>query len=284
MPVGMLIDTTKCIGCRGCQAACKRWNMLPTRESKIAHSGDMTNPKTLNANNYNVLHFYELEEDDKLSWHFVHKRCFHCYAPACASVCPVAALHKLANGCVVWDEAQCFACRYCQNACPFQIPKFQFDSNWGKIEKCHLCWNRIEDGLKPTCATTCPTGAIRFGERADMVEEAYDRIKKYPDRYEHYLYGEHEVGGTAVVYLMPVEYEKLGFKYMEKEIYTQWTHEFLSRIPLEVGILLCVLLAIWAFRKNRLEKKASETVQDNNAEAKKIDSGNKKSKREKGKK
>ncbi|MCL2475101.1 MAG: 4Fe-4S dicluster domain-containing protein [Chloroflexi bacterium] len=273
MPVGMLIDTTMCIGCRGCQAACKRWNMLPTRNSQIAFSPDMTNPPKLNANNYNILRFFELENsNNELSWHFVHKRCFHCYSPVCVSVCPVGALNKLENGAVIWDESQCFACRYCQNACPFQIPKFQYDSNWGKIEKCNFCWNRIgskEAGndlnMQPACATTCPVGAIKFGQRADLIEEAYDRIRHNPERYVSYVYGEHEVGGTAVVYLMSVDYEKLGFPTVGKEMYPQWTHEFLARIPVEVAAIICLLLAIWYWRKTRIEKKAEESAAINTA-------------------
>lgn len=264
MPKGLLIDTTRCIGCRGCQSACKQWNLLPgwgdaAEEYDTSYNATMTNPLTLNAKTYNIVEFHEVEESGKLSWHFVHKRCFHCSHPACVSVCPVAALTKHPEGPVTWDDDRCIGCRYCQNACPFDIPKFEWEKAWPKIQKCHFCWNRIEDGMQPACAKTCPPRALMFGERADMLAEAYDRMEKNPGKYHPHIYGEHEAGGTSILYLASVAPEKLDFNTdVKDEFYPDYTWEFLSRIPLEIAGIAALMGGVYYFRKGRLETKAAE--------------------------
>ncbi|AAW40579.1 MAG: 4Fe-4S dicluster domain-containing protein [Dehalococcoides mccartyi] len=256
MPNGMLIDTTRCTGCRGCQVACKQWNENPA--VKTTFSPEVTNPLEQNAFNYNLLECREIEEDGKLNWIFAHKRCLHCYEPACVSVCPVGALHKRPTGAVVWDQDKCFGCRYCQNACPFQIPKFEWDDNWAKITKCTMCWNRVENGVEPACAATCPTGAIKFGERADLLAEAYERLANDPDRYYPYVYGEKEAGGTHVLYLSSVEPEKIGFDMHENEFFPSFTREFLGNIPLEISIVASLMVGIWYFRGRRIQAQAHD--------------------------
>ena len=202
MPVGILVDTTRCTGCRGCQAACKQWNLLPAVETSF--STTMTNPPALSANTYNHVEFFEVEHEGKFNWIFVHKRCMHCSDPACVSVCPVAALHKRDNGPVVWDADKCFGCRYCQNACPWDIPKFEWDEAWPEIKKCTLCWNRLEDGMQPACTKTCPPGALKFGDRDDLLNEGRQRVAdlKAEGYSDAYLYGENELGGLHVMYVL----------------------------------------------------------------------------------
>ncbi len=267
MPKGLLIDTVRCTGCRGCQSACKQWNLLPgwgeapSDEYDTSFSPTMTNPPQLNAYTYNHVEFYEIPKDNgEISWHFIHTRCLHCIDPACVSVCPVGALQKFDNGPVVWDQTRCFGCRYCQNACPFDMPKFQWEQAWPKIQKCTFCWNRLEEGMEPACAKTCPPNAIEFGERDELLARAHERIRNNPDKYYDYVYGEHEAGGTSIMYINAVAPEKLGLNTdVKKESYPDYTWEFLSKIPVEIAAIAALLGGTWYFRKKRLEGKASVT-------------------------
>ena len=250
MPKGLLIDTVRCMGCRGCQMACKQWNLIPGVETFFTPT--MTNPLELNAYNYTHVDFYEVEEGDKLTWNFVFKSCFHCLNPACVSVCPVGALQKFDNGPVVWEEGRCIGCRYCQMACPFDIPKFEWGEAWPKIQKCHMCWNRINKGLQPACAKACPPDAIEFGERSELLARAHTRIQSNPAKYYNYIYGEREAGGTSLMFLTAVPPEKLGFKTeVGQEHYPLLTSEFLNRIPLEISAIAAILAGAWYIRTRR---------------------------------
>ena len=135
----------------------------------------------------------------------------HCLDPACESVCPVGALVKLPEGPVVYDDGKCIGCRYCMMACPFQVPKFEWESAVPLVRKCNFCADRQAAGLAPSCATTCPTGTLLFGERADLLKEAHRRIGAHPEKYYPQVYGEKIVGGTSVLYLTPVSFKELGW-------------------------------------------------------------------------
>ena len=175
MAKGLLIDTTRCTGCRGCQSACKQWNLLPGIETSF--SPTMTNPPQLNPDTYNIIEFYELTDDQgNLSWHFVQKRCLHCLEPVCVESCPIGAIVKLENGPVVVDRELCTALQYC--GCPFGVLIFD-----PKAVKCNFCWNRLEEGLEPAYAKTCPPNAIEFGERDELLAQAHARIQSNPGRY-----------------------------------------------------------------------------------------------------
>ena len=264
MPKGLIIDTTRCTGCRGCQSACKQWNLLPgwgadDEDYDTSFNPAMTNPTNLNAKTYCFVDFHEIEEGGKLSWHFVHKRCFHCSHPACVSVCPVTALAKHEDGPVTWDNERCIGCRYCQNACPFDIPKFEWEKAWPKIQKCTFCWNRIEDGMQPACAKACPPDAIMFGERADVLAEAHVRMANNPGKYYNHIYGEKEAGGTSLFYLTSVAPEKLGFNTdVEEEFYPDLTWEFLSKIPLEMAGIAALMGGVYYFRKKRVDAQGAK--------------------------
>ncbi|MEN8613991.1 4Fe-4S dicluster domain-containing protein [Dehalogenimonas sp. THU2] len=261
MAKGLLIDTVKCTGCRGCQAACKQWNLNPGVETVF--SPTLTNPVETNAYTFVHVEFFEKEKaNGDLGWHMVSKRCMHCINPACVSVCPVGALQKLENGPVVWEEGRCIGCRYCQNACPFDIPKYTwYDQDgksdpWPKIAKCTLCWDRQATGTpsaEPACAKTCPPDAIRFGEREELLAIAKNRIQKSPDKYFNHIYGENEVGGTQVMFISAVSPQDIGFPEVETEAYPDFTWEFLSKIPYEVAALGAVLVGTYAFRSMRMK-------------------------------
>ncbi len=209
MSKAILIDTTKCIGCRACQVACKSWNDL--KGGQATFSETWSNPRYLSSNQYTRIVFREIPRaDGRLEWHFISRRCMHCLDPACVSACPVAALVKLPSGPVVYDDERCIGCRYCMMACPFQIPKFQWESAVPLVRKCTFCADRQAVGLAPACTTTCPTGTLLFGERAELLTEAHRRIGLDPNKYYPQVYGEKIAGGTSKLYLTPLSFEELG--------------------------------------------------------------------------
>jgi len=261
MPVGMLVDTTKCIGCRNCEINCHKYYNLPD----IRLAGTDASPE-LDAYHYNVVKFYQVNTGSITKNISIHKQCFHCSNPACMSVCPVGALHKTENGSVIWNEGKCIGCRYCQNACPFDIPKFEWNVGWEgltggpKIAKCIFCYELVTTQNTTTiCNQVCPTKAILFGERDDMIAEAHDRISANPDRYYNYVYGEQEVGGTALLYINAVSPDQLGLPTTKNQFYPEYTHEFLSRIPLEISAIAIVLSGIYIFRSRRMASKAENS-------------------------
>lgn len=210
MSYGLLIDTTKCIGCRGCQVACKQSNDLLA--DMTGFRAIRTNPPDLTAHTWSLIEFFEVPlSSQQLAWRFVKRQCMHCLEPACVSVCPVAALRKSAEGPIIYDAKRCIGCRYCMTACPFNVPKYEWDTALPLIQKCVMCAERLADGEEPACTKACITGAAKFGQRAALLAEAHQRINSQPTRYINYVYGEHEVGGTGVLYLSDVPFAAIGF-------------------------------------------------------------------------
>jgi len=207
---GMIQDNTRCIGCRACMVACKEWNDLPADEAPEFFAGDgYQNPKDLDDRNYTLITYQENVERGE--WVFGRQLCMHCVEPACASACPTGALAVDDNGAVSLTDWRCIGCRYCMQACPFVIPKFTYDKVVPKIQKCTFCAERVDAGLDPACAQVCPTSAISFGERGDMLAEAERRIAQNPTRYVNHVYGKEEVGGTRVFHLSAVPFEEIGY-------------------------------------------------------------------------
>lgn len=210
MTYGLLVDTTKCIGCRGCQVACKQSNDLAAEQTEFRPI--RTNPPDLTARTWSLVEFHEVPQTDtRVAWRFVKRQCMHCLEPACVSVCPVGALQRTAEGSVVYLANRCIGCRYCMTACPFNVPKYEWNSPAPLIRKCVMCAERLAEGEQPACAKACPTGATKFGDRAELLAEAHQRIRSEPARYVDYVYGEREVGGTAVLYLSDVPFAAIGF-------------------------------------------------------------------------
>ena len=181
-PKAMIQDNTRCIGCRACMVACKAWNNRPADQTVFFAGEGYQNPRDLDANNYTIITFNEITTGARPDWVFGRQLCMHCEHPACASACPTTALTKTALGPVVFNEARCIGCRACMQACPFLIPKYDYENRAPMIPKCTFCADRIEAGLKPACATVCPPSAISFGDRDDMVVEAKRRIATAPAR------------------------------------------------------------------------------------------------------
>jgi len=204
----MLVDVTKCTACRSCQVACKSWNGLSA--SRTHNRGGYQNPADLTPNNFTLIRYQERRAPDgQLQWLFRNDKCFHCTDPGCMKVCPVpGCITKTDAGAVVLDSSKCIGCKYCYHACPFHVPRF--DAANEKMYKCTFCYDRQAEGLKPACATGCPTGALTFGDKDDMVKAAYARAKTLGGNAT--VYGDKVVGGTHVMYVLnelPVVFEQL---------------------------------------------------------------------------
>ena len=212
MTAAILFDASRCSACRACQVACKQWNDL---EAEITRStGSYQSPPRLSGRTWLTMRFREVERNgDVVDWAFGRWSCMHCLHPACVSACPVGALYKTPEGPVLWDPERCIGCRYCMTACPFDVPTFEWDKGLfegARIRKCTFCVDRLGAGLKPACVKSCPTGALEFGDRDQLIARAEERISGQPTRYVQHVYGKNEVGGTSVLYISHLPFEALG--------------------------------------------------------------------------
>jgi Fe-S-cluster-containing dehydrogenase component len=234
--LGLLYDSTLCIGCKACVAACKQANNLPPEFSAVDQLWDT--PLDTSAHTFNVIKMYrsgtmEVKDDEQNGFAFMKVSCMHCADPSCVSACPVSAMTKdPVTGVVGYDADRCIGCRYCVAACPFGIPKYEYESPTGKIGKCELCRHRTKDGHYSACAEVCPTGATLYGKTSDLLAEAHRRLSLKPGsvtryqrgklggpdqsyegpvgKYLQHVYGDKEYGGTQVLKLSGVNFEKLG--------------------------------------------------------------------------
>ncbi len=195
----ILTDTTKCIGCGACVMACRKANHLKEEKPRRWQIGD-----GLSSNNWTSV---IMQEQGK----YVRKQCRHCKEPACESVCPVHAFSKTADGAVVYDPKKCIGCRYCMMACPYGIPRYQWDKAVPYVQKCILCAPRLAKGLQPACTEACPTKATIFGERDALIREAQKRIMQNPGKYKNHIWGKTEVGGTHVMYISDMDLSFLHY-------------------------------------------------------------------------
>lgn len=252
MPKGVLIDLSRCTGCRGCQVACKEWNERPARRTVL--KGDFTNPTELNSDCYTHIRFHEMDKKGVPVWSFVKDQCLHCKEPACASSCPVGALQKTKAGAVVYNFDRCIGCRYCMVACPFQVPKYEWESTLPWVQKCSFCSERTKDGMLPSCIKACPTTTMFYDEYDRVIKEAETRLRSDPGKYVNHIYGKDEAGGTSWIYISDVPFEKLGFNMaVTAQALPSLTWASLSKIPVAVGGFVAVLSAIayWRNRGNR---------------------------------
>ena len=204
-----LIDVSKCTGCRGCQVACKQWNGLPAKQTVA--SGTYQNPPDLQSNTWTLIRFQEVAAKDGVKWLFRKDGCMHCTDAACVKVCPSGALYYSDLGTVGIIKERCIGCKECVAACPFEIPRY--DRVTDKVYKCDLCLSRIRADLPPACVKACPTGALTFGDRDDMLKLAYKRAKELGG--DANVYGDKFVDGTHVIYVLqekPEIYDALPLK------------------------------------------------------------------------
>lgn len=257
MGLGVLVDLTRCMGCRACQVACKAWNDNPGELT--ACLGCYDNPPHLSADTWSLIQFNEVEWANKLHWVFTKRQCMHCEHPGCVSACPVRALEKLEDGPVVYDARKCIGCRYCMMACPFRVPKFEWDTPVPYIRKCTFCRDRVEEGYEPACVKACPTDALTFGGRDHLIKEANRRISARPHKYYGHIYGEHEIGGTSWMYLSPVPFDKLGFADLETQPVTEWSEIAVLATPSVIVGAVALLSGTYWLTKHHSEKQAEES-------------------------
>ncbi len=201
LEVAKLIDVSKCIGCKACQVACMEWN--DTRDAIGNNSGIYDNPRDLTENSWTVMRYTEVESERGLEWLIRKDGCMHCSWPGCLKSCPApGAIVQYSNGIVDFHEEYCIGCGYCITGCPFNIPRISQKD--GKAYKCTLCSDRVAVGLEPACVKTCPTGAIVFGSKEDMLQHAEERIVDLKSRgYANAgTYDPPGVGGTHVMYVL----------------------------------------------------------------------------------
>jgi formate dehydrogenase beta subunit len=256
--VGMLYDATKCIGCQTCVVACTQANGLsPDNRRDPLHQS----PVDLNSRTKTIIKLYK--ETDGKETSFVKQQCMHCVDPACVSACMFGGLKKDAkSGVVSWNGTYCVGCRYCEVACPYNVPKFQWEGFNPKIVKCEFCKERLAKGQEPACTTVCPKKAVIFGRREDLLKEAKRRIAANPGKYyEDRVFGEKEGGGTQVVYLSHVAFDKLGLPQPGDESipqkYLKWQKRLYSYLVLPVGLyglLVGTIRSNWKDHEEHMEE------------------------------
>lgn len=240
----ILYDATLCINCKQCEVACAERNKLPYDDKIQAEQKQSAHKLTV-----------VLERDG----HFMRRMCMNCIDPSCASVCPVGAFKKTAAGPVTYDEDKCMGCRYCMVACPFGVPKYEWNSVLPRVRKCDMCSDRVAAGQPTACTEVCPTGSTKFGDRDALLAEAQQRIREKPDQYVNHIYGQTEVGGTSVFFLSSVPFEQFDFRTdLAHEPLPMLTYRVLSKIPDLVALWGLMLGGVWWITNRRQEVALAE--------------------------
>jgi len=296
--VGILYDSTLCIGCKSCMVNCKKANAEPG--GALYHpetagtipfeppAGDniYDAPHNLSSKTLCIIKAHKNEAQpagNEQAFAFVKLHCLHCLEPACVSVCPVAALQKnKETGIVTYNKNRCFGCRYCQVACPFGIPMYEWEKASPSVVKCQLCNHRYAQGKYSACCEFCPTGASIFGKVTDLQEEAQrrlalkpgdtyaypvkrvdgtERTEKVVATYVNHVYGLSEAGGTQYLFLAGVDFAKLGFNpRITNQVYPDFTWDYVSHVPALIGTLL-VAGTVTRLVTQKLDKKKKEAEQ-----------------------
>ena len=246
----ILIDTTRCTGCDRCVAACKAENELgPDRLRAGQRRVD-----DLSATRFSTVRW--LEGD-----HYVRQQCRHCLEPACVSACLVGAMQKTPEGPVIYDADRCMGCRYCLLACPFDVPRYDWEAAVPTVRKCTLCYPRLREEREPACVEACPEKALLFGPRPDLLREAHRRLQVHPERYLPHVYGEHEVGGTSVLMLSNFPLAELGWPNTPDRPLPQLTWAALDKVPATVVAVSALMGGLhWIIaRRMRLAAAAADT-------------------------
>lgn len=286
----LLYDSTLCIGCKACEVGCKKSNNLDADHSDLEKhfgvKGTWDSAADLDTNSWLKIKLYKdgsgaVKDREKDGFAFMRSACMHCVEPDCQSVCPTSALLKdPKTGIVSWDIDACCGCRYCQVACPYDIPKFEYEKAFPRIQKCFLCEHRLQAGDNITgCSEACPTGATLFGEYDQILAEAKRRLElkegavyDYPvhrldsgvkksrpvAKYVQHVYGEKEGGGTQYIVLAAVPFNKLGLPDLPEHSSSSKSEKLQHTLyqGLIAPIILFGGLAAAAFRSAKNEEKA----------------------------
>lgn len=235
--MGVLVDLTRCIGCRSCEAACNKEQKLPEPKAPFDDSSVFEEKRRPDEGAYTVVNKYDAQPGKGPIYRKV--QCNHCNEPACLTSCFVNAYTKTSQGAVIYNSKVCVGCRNCMIACPFNIPGYSYSSAFNPIvKKCIFCYDtRLKNGKPPACVDICPQEALTFGHRKDLLKVAHERIKETPDRYYDHIYGEKEVGGTGWMYLSSVPFDQVGFDTtLGNEPIISNVKEFLGTVPMVLSI------------------------------------------------
>lgn len=277
--VGILYDATLCIGCKACMVGCRKANNMPAET--IGPQKLWDNPIDLSARTLNIIKKYKDGSGEFKDWEingysFIKRHCMHCVDPACVSACPATAMTKdEKTGIISYNKDACIGCRYCQVACPFNIPKFEWDNPFPQIVKCQLCNHLVAKGAIPACCDVCPSGASLFGPVKALLAESKRRQNMQPGKYYQFpisstasgrtqyqkaaqyipqIYGENEVGGTQVIMLAGVPFSKLGLPDLPDRSYVAFA-ENIQHTLYKGMILPVVALGGLIFLVKRTESK-----------------------------
>lgn len=265
--MGVLVDLSRCVGCRSCEAACNKEQKLPAPEKPFndfsvfdeMHHGQK---RRTDETRYTIVNRYDIPGREHPLFRKI--QCNHCLEPACLTSCFVNAYTKTPEGAVIYDSTVCVGCRTCMVACPFYIPTFRYSSAFKpRIMKCVFCHDtRLTKGLPPACVEACPQEALTFGRRTDLVAAGKQRIRENPGTYVDHLYGEHEAGGTSWMYLSPAPFEQVGIDTtVPKEPILNYVKDFLSIVPMVLTIWPALFAGfhLLATRKDKMaEQKKNE--------------------------
>jgi len=252
---GMLADSIRCIGCKRCMSACKRWNNLRVERDEL-----VTDRQThLTANNWKIINL-RADTKNRAQRHYVQWSCQHCIEPACVGVCPVTAIKKLSHGPVVINEKKCIGCRYCFQACPWKVPQFDFEKR--VTRKCHLCYNRtLLNYQKPACVAACPVGALAFDYKHQIIQEAHRRVERL--KTPSYIMGLTEAGGTDLITILPAKPSALGLIAAPKKV----INHNLDKIRVTAsGILAASVIAGVMYVYAQMTRDRDEEYNDQKAE------------------
>ena len=242
--MGVLVDLTKCVGCRTCEAACNKEQGLPDPDKpfddmsvfdELQHNGQK---RRTTEKAYTVVNRYDVGDREEGPV-FRKFQCNHCNEPACLTSCFVNAYTKTEEGAVIYDSKVCVGCRTCMVACPFYVPAYSYSDPLNPIvKKCIMCYDtRVKFGKPPACVEACPQEVMTFGKRKDLIKLGHERIKDNPGKYIDHIYGENEVGGTAWMYISDVPFEEVGFNtHIGEQPIISYVKEFLTIVPMVLTI------------------------------------------------
>ncbi|HEQ97899.1 MAG TPA: 4Fe-4S dicluster domain-containing protein [candidate division Zixibacteria bacterium] len=253
---GILVDVTRCTGCEKCVDACIKANNSNYEKAQI---DSVAARDGLSANRLSSI--IKLENG-----HFARKSCMHCLEPSCVSACLVGSLTKTPEGAVVYDPSKCIGCRYCMLACPFHIPRYEWDSTHPYVMKCAMCIDRIQDGKLPACVEACPEQAMIFGHRDELLKKARRRIAANPEKYINHVWGEREFGGTAVMYISDVDLGKLDWPKVPASAIPELTEPLISKTPVIAMSVMGGILSINWIIGRRMKLAAERRSQAENLE------------------
>ena len=249
---GVLYDSKLCIGCRKCEKGCQAVNDLPVPEKPFEDLSILSEKRRTDDKTFTVVNNYGAPEGSG-GEKYRKIQCNHCLEPACAAACFVEAFTKTPSGAVVYDESVCVGCRYCMIACPFEIPAYEYEEVLTpRVTKCTMCYPRISKGLLPGCVEPCPTEALNYGKRSDLLKIARARISDNPGQYIDHIYGEKEMGGTNWLYISEAPFEEIGLsEHLGVKPAIEYTAGTLSAVPLVVGLWPVFLTGAYAMTKRR---------------------------------